>query len=304
MPTIDFHTYDSDTLKNFKPVLARSIQPDWWKKGKVAEVVNGTINKTIRSCPAMQDWLQMGYILVANRDMIIKNGITENDSDSIYFHASDPKKGDLEAYSSQTHPSVQTHDGFEYMGTSEAPIKDAFKMSNPWNVTTPKGYSCFYLDPFLFQNDFFATWQGIIDTDEFNVNKDNSQIIFYPKVDHSFVIKKGTPLCQVIPFQREEWVATYQVKDHKSYVTNLSKYTSETEHLTMAEASRIGMADTLHTAGPYKKAKVWKPKFKFFKEDLSECPFDPKTGKMKPEYETKQHDEQLEIDFGDNTDGS
>ena len=116
-----------------------------------------------------------------------------------------------------------------------APIKDAFKMSNPWCIKTPPGYSCFYLDPFLFQNDFFATWQGIIDTDKFNVNKDNSQIIFYPKVDHSFVIPKGTPMVQVIPYKREEWVATYQLKSHKSYIENLSEYTSENENKTMAE---------------------------------------------------------------------
>ena len=44
-----------------------------------------------------------------------------------------------------------------------------------------KGYSTYYVDPFLFQNEYFATWQGIIDTDEFNVNQDNSQIIFYLK---------------------------------------------------------------------------------------------------------------------------
>jgi len=295
MPTIDFHTYDKETLKNFKPILAKSIQPDWWKKGKVAEVVNGTVNKTIRACPAMSDWLQSGYILVANRDMMIKNGITGSETDSQFFHTEDHSAGrDMEGYASQTHPTVQMHDGFEYLGKG-APIRDAFKMSNPWNITTPKGYSCFYLDPFLFQNKFFATWQGIIDTDEFNVNKDNSQIIFYPKVDHSFVIEKGTPLCQVIPYQREKWVATYSVKDHKSYVENLSQHTTEHEYMSMSEASRTGMRDTLTTAGPYKKLKVWKPKHKYFKEDMSECPFDPKTGEMKPEYE----EDQIEMDFKD-----
>ena len=31
---IEFHSYDSETVKNFRPVLAKSIQsiPDWWKK--------------------------------------------------------------------------------------------------------------------------------------------------------------------------------------------------------------------------------------------------------------------------------
>lgn len=290
MPTIDFHTYDKETIKNFKPVLAKSVSPEWWKKAKVAEVVNGYVHKTIRSCPAMTDWLSSGYLILANRDMIVKNGITEEDSDSMYYHTEDSITDSNDHYMSQTHPTGQMHDAFKYMSTSDAPIKDAFKMSNPYGISTPPGYSCFYLDPFLFQNDYFATWQGIIDTDRFNVNKDNSQIIFYPKVQHSFVIKKGTPIVQIIPFQREEWVATYTVKDHKSYITNLSEETTEREdgHKTMAELSRIGFADELHKSGPYKRGRVWVPKQKYFKEDLTECPFDPKTGELKPEYKERE----------------
>ncbi len=290
MPTIDFHTYDKDTLRNFKPVLAKSISADWWKKAKVAEVVSGQVNKTVRSCPAMQDWLSSGYLILANRDLFVKNGVTEEDSDSKFYHTEDTILDGMDSYSSATHPHIQMHDAFNYMSTMDAPIKDAFKMSNAWCITTPPGYSCFYLDPFLFQNDYFATFQGIIDTDKFNVNKDNSQIILYPKVDHSFVITKGTPICQIIPYKREEWVATYTVKDHKSFVTNQSEYTTEREdgNRTMAELNRIGFADELHKAGPYKRGKVWTPKHKDFKEDLTECPFDPATGEMKKDFKEEQ----------------
>ena len=83
--------------------------------------------------------------------------------------------------------------------------------------------------------EYFATWHGIIDTDEFNVNQDNSQIIFYPKVNHSFTIPAGTPLCQIIPFKREEWVATYQLKDSKIWHENRSKHTSHHDMATMDE---------------------------------------------------------------------
>jgi hypothetical protein len=303
MPTIDFHTYSKETVQNFRPVLAKSIQPEWWKKAKVAEVVNGIINKTIRSCPAMQDWLSSGYLIVANRDLYVRNGVTEEDDNSRYYHTEDTVQTEHSPYASQTHPTVQMHDAFNYMSKSDSPMKDAFKMSNPWCITTPPGYSCFYLDPFLFQNDYFATFQGIIDTDKFNVNKDNSQIILYPKVDHSFVITKGTPICQLIPYKREEWVATYTVKEHKDYVENLSKYTSESENKTMDELSRTGLADALQKAGPYKRGKIWTPKHKDFKEDMEGCPFDPTTGKMKPEFEhlntSNTSEVQIEMDFKD-----
>lgn len=314
MPTIDFHCYDKNTLKDFKPIVAKSIQPDWWKKAKVAEVVNGVTNKTIRSCPAMQDWLSSGYLILANRDIYVRNGVTVEDEGDRIFYTEDTVEHELDTYASQTHPTVQMHDAFTYMGSEEAPRKDAFKMSNPWCISTPPGYSCFYLDPFLFQNNFFAAWQGIIDTDKFNVNKDNSQIIFYPKVDHSFVITKGTPIVQIIPYKREEWVATYSVKSHKSLIDNLSEYTSEHENKTMVELSRTGYADELNKAGPYKRGKVWTPKHKDWKEDLTECPFDPKTGEMKPEFEhlnihmekdfKDEQRKQTDLNWDGNEDGS
>ena len=42
----------------------------------------------------------------------------------------------------------------------------------------------------------------------FNSQADNGQIIMYPQVDHSFVIKKDTPVVQIVPYRREQWVAS------------------------------------------------------------------------------------------------
>ena len=81
-------------------------------------------------------------------------------------------------------------------------------------IETPKGTSCYYLDPFLFDNPYLSTWQGIIDTDKFNQITTNNQLIFYPKVNESFIITKGTPLVQIVPFVRYPW---------KSKITYLSK---------------------------------------------------------------------------------
>ena len=87
-----------------------------------------------------------------------------------------------------------------------------FKMD--FLIETPKGTSCYYLDPFLFDNPYITTWQGIIDTDKFNQITTNNNLIFYPKVDTSFIIPKGTPLVQIVPFVRYPW---------KSKITYLTK---------------------------------------------------------------------------------
>jgi hypothetical protein len=90
MPTIDFHTYNTETLLDFKPVLAKSVAPEWWKTMKVADIGNGVPNKTIRSCPAMDDWLKTGWLLLANRDFHIKSGYSKSDSDDKKFVSVDP----------------------------------------------------------------------------------------------------------------------------------------------------------------------------------------------------------------------
>jgi len=277
VPTIEFHSYDTDTVKNFRPVLAKTVQPEWWKTLKVGMDVHGKRITTVRACPAMDDWLKMGWYLVANRDMEVNCGVG-TDSDSTEFYTKDKNDG----YASPSHNHTQMGNAFEYMGT-HGPVNDAFKMRNPWNIVTPSGYSCFYLDPFLFQNQYFATWQGIIDTDTFNSNMDNAQIIFYPKVQKSFTIKEGTPLCQVVPFKREEWNASYMQFDHQTFQENRSSVTTHLDGKyakSMDEWGRHkGLSDEERNVslqmGAYRKGEYWQPKGKFYKEESPppECPF-------------------------------
>jgi len=275
MPTIDFITHNENTLRDFKPVLAKKWHPDWWKRIKVNAVVRGVNTQTIRACPAMDDWLKSGWYLLANRDLEVivgnnaKEGVSTTD-----VRTFDPSG---EYYASPTHPKEQFENAFDYFG-DDGPVKDAFKMRNPWNIITPEGYSCLYLDPFLFQNRYFATWQGIIDTDKFNVNQDNSQIIFYPRVNHSFTIKKGTPLCQVIPFKREKWNSTYTLHSPREFQDNRSSVTSHAKMMSMDEQGRKGYSDEVRLRGtklgPYRNEGYWQEKGKYFKEDEPppECP--------------------------------
>lgn len=288
MPTIDFVSYNEDTIKNFKPVLASEVQPDWWKKSKVQEIVRGRIRHTIRSCPAMEDWLKMGYYIVSSRDIKVHIGSSDEDVGSEICFADDIEGGE---YSSPSHPRDQFGEVFNFLGKDVAPVRDAFKMRNPWNITTPEGYSVFYLDPFLHQSPYFAVWPGILDTDTFNKNIDNAQVIFYPKVDHSFIIEKGTPLVQIIPFRREEWHATYQLRSHKSFIENLSHKTSphgdSLTARTMTEWRRHQPEDDNFQAGPYRSKGYWVKKDKFF-ESMEECPFHKKEESVET---------QLEFDF-------
>jgi hypothetical protein len=274
MPTIDFIAHNEKTIRDFKPVLAKSVSPEWWKKAKVGMHVKGDFVQTIRSCPAMDDWLKSGWYVLANRDI----EVIMYDGQSVTKETRESGERHRPGVVSPSHPSNQALDSFEYLGKN-APVKDAFKMRNPWNVKTPPGYSCFYLDPFLFQNEYFATWQGIIDTDKFNTNQDNSQIIFYPKVNHSFIIKKGTPMCQIIPYKRDTWTATYQLRSTKNWFNNESVHTMTDENRSITDLNRLtkyqDRENEFNKMGPYRNEGYWKEKGQFYSEDNPppECPF-------------------------------
>ena len=275
MPTIDFIAHNEKTVRDFKPVLAKSISPEWWKKTKVGMHIRGDFVQTIRACPAMDDWLKSGWFVLANRDI----EVIRYEDQTVTREEKVKGERRLPRIVSPSHPSKQAFDSFEYLGEN-APVKDAFKMRNPWNIKTPPGYSCFYLDPFLFQNEYFATWQGIIDTDKFNTNQDNSQIIFYPKVNHSFTIKKGTPMCQIIPYKRDTWTATYQLRSTKNWHNNESFHTLEDENRAIIDWGRTDKytgdkGDSILSLGPYRNEGYWKQKGQFYNEESPppECPF-------------------------------
>ena len=98
MPTIEFTAYNDNTLKDRKPVLASKVQPEWWKKMKINEIVRGDKQQTIRACPAMQDWLTMGYYLISEQDILIQIGSDTHDESakrSAAWSHVDPKIGSI-----------------------------------------------------------------------------------------------------------------------------------------------------------------------------------------------------------------
>ena len=214
----------------FEPVPASKIKPEWYKKLPIKVHSGGLEISTIKKCPAMHDWLSMGY-LIRNRHSILvwigeghhkepvslsiplSDKAKEKDIQNI-FKITDPQKvddyvtkhklgiGELDHY--VKYMNIGGHPAAQVQGSSWD-NRMAFKFKTDFLIETPKGTSCYYLDPFLFDNPYFRVWQGVMDTDNFNQLTTNNMLIFYPKVDHSFVIGKGTPLVQIVPFVRYPW---------------------------------------------------------------------------------------------------
>ena len=238
----------------FEPVPARNVKPEWYKKLSAdVETPTGKKIQSIKRCPAMQDWLSMGYLIRNRHTIIVWMGEHEDELHGKHQISlaiplvDDIGEKDIKKLKSFTSPddlneyvkvnglavaetmhlmralNIGGHPALQVQGSSWDD-KMSFKFKMDYLIETPKGTSCYYLDPFLFDNPNFTTWQGVIDTDNFNQVTTNNMLIFYPKSDKTFFITKGTPLVQIVPFVRYPWKHTIE---YLSPVEVNKKYSQE-----------------------------------------------------------------------------
>ena len=79
---------------------------------------------------------------------------------------------------------------------------------NPWTIKTPPGYSSLITQPFNninYPHPQIKTFTGLVNTDTYF---NPVTYFFHVKAPFTGIIKKGTPLVQVVPIKREEWQHT------------------------------------------------------------------------------------------------
>lgn len=93
--------------------------------------------------------------------------------------------------------------------------KSLLKFVNPWSIKTPPGWSVSFKNPSSnFSNDIHIL-EGVVDTDEYTAPV-NFPFVWTGSEEGEWIIPKGTPLVQVIPFKRTETDLVIKVKDGKA----------------------------------------------------------------------------------------
>jgi hypothetical protein len=177
--------------------------PQWYKEqlsyfnnDKTPE--NGFQNITVKKCMAISDVLLMGYILKAPCDVYIDT----TDGTTLKY--------DLPGNLPFSKPMFGGHAQLQY---DKMPIdkdfyvRDLLRLNMVWLVKTKPGYSCLFINPMLGDESPLMSVPGVIDTDEF---LNTGLFSFFVKKNYKGIIKKGTPLIQVIPFKRESWGKTLE----------------------------------------------------------------------------------------------
>jgi len=142
---------------------------------------------TVKTCVPFLDSLTAGYIIPFDQDYLI-----------------DPVESDFTVTEANKNPATDFHPKQQLPKEwHKISGERAGKFINKWLIKTPPGYSCLFVKPMNRIEERFDIIPGVVDTDTY-INLINFPY-FLKKRDEQFLIKKGEPMVQVIPFKREPW---------------------------------------------------------------------------------------------------
>jgi hypothetical protein len=196
-----------------RPEPASKAIPSWYKKlesfyNSDDTPVNGHQNLTAKRCVAFLDILSSGYIMKAPFDIYIDT----TDGKQV-FEIPEAMKPLIALGTKQfvgSHDMRQV-DGYPF--DKDQYIEFLFRVNLVWVVKTEPGYSTLYLQPQHHEVSPLFAISAIIDSDTY---PSNGLFSFLVKKDFKGFIYKGTPLVQVIPFKRQDYVSEY-IQEQEEY---------------------------------------------------------------------------------------
>ena len=194
------------------PITASSLLPEWYKK--LPRYINNTDKpikalgrKDVKTCVPFRDAMISGYMYLLPADIEVA---VSNAGDIDIFHNHQlpfrlvEKRGNINDSNNQgygiPHP----------LGTS--PIM--FAWAGMWGTKTNKKDSILVTHPLNRHDLPFVTTSGVIDSGYFGVA---GNIPFFIKEGFTGIIPKGTPIAQIIPFERQEWISEKILANPKEY---------------------------------------------------------------------------------------
>ena len=140
-------------------------------------------NMTFKKCIPLIDGLKSGYIVELRKDIIVQ----------------DNKDGEFDIQWNSDDLEITVHNSASNL--VEAPYGYNTQVINYiWNtiIKTPKGYSCLITHPLGFNDTALRMIPAVVDTDKEVLN---FHLPMWLKKDFIGIIKKGTPIAQIIPLK-------------------------------------------------------------------------------------------------------
>lgn len=195
--TIEFWTI-IDGVERFAPVQpAKNFIPKWFKQCPSKFTDDIAVKGTVKSCPAMHDWFNLGFVIPMWCDSILSCNRHE-----VEAQGGSPDDWEWNWKVSGSAYTWAVHGNQQFLDYAPSWVNQTtshmFKAECPWRCKTPKGYSLIQFPMFWEFNRDWTVIPGIIDTDIHH--ELNQQVMIHKE---QVTIKRGVPLAMYVPIKRE-----------------------------------------------------------------------------------------------------
>jgi hypothetical protein len=206
---IKYYNYNPYTKDCFSTV--KKHIPKWYKDIENVIIEKNPFSPVVKSakaCMPFLDCLTTGYVYETTQDI----RITQVDGGTAFqWNISSPDMVTIDERDISN--PVPTPPGF---------LNNHYVWKIPFSMQTPAGYSCLITHPLNRTDLPFMSVSGIIDSD---YGVASGGYPFFLKEGFSGIIPTGTPILQIIPFKRDNWISEYSedLKDieyKNSYYSN------------------------------------------------------------------------------------
>jgi len=175
-----------------EPFPASKGIPERFKRLPAELTVNGKQEDTVKKCPPFVDAMSSGYLIPIIADVECRMTAAGVECKS-------------------TLPIVDFHDARQLTGVPPQPLT-IIKISSPWIIKTPPGYSCLFTQPLNRFDIPFQALSGVVETDTYYFET-NFPMVCLLQPGQTYTLQRGTPIVQVIPFKRDPWTSECGVAD-------------------------------------------------------------------------------------------
>ena len=190
-----------ENSKESHPVPIKNNIPAWFKKLKHTQELI-----TVKGCMPFLDTLATGYLLKMPVDYYIKHNVEHEGKLTTCMATA--RRG-ANQYNLNYNGNNEFHSREQLNGSpllEKNKNQPVHKISNPWLIKTPPGYSTLFIPPLNNTDDRFSIIPGIVDTDTFKTTVNFPFIVNGDKYETlDTTISLGTPYVQLIPFKRDNW---------------------------------------------------------------------------------------------------
>jgi len=205
--------------EDIRPQPAKNFIPKWYKDMPVDMPENHSWFvsklipnwKTTKVCPSFANiFHENTYVIVAPCDIHLFN-----------------MNGKWQGSTANPNVGLNHHEDDQFINHIPGkPIKAVFRLATRFHCMLPKGYSLRYIPLNLhFNTDWFATY-GVIDQDK--MTQLNVQILVTTDKEE-LLIKKGQPICYILPYKREKYKYKFKYMDAK-----LKKFIKKIDLITIS----------------------------------------------------------------------